>query len=171
MPMDKITLDRISTAHPLVFDELLCIYEEISQNVDTAFSKVRFTDVFRTFEQQAGLYAKGRTAPGKKVTWAKPGQSYHNYGLAVDIAILLDKNRDGRFESASWDTQADWNRNRLSDWLEVVSIFDAYGWQWGLFNSKGRRYDLPHFQKTFGYTTKQLMSLPKDGQGYPKILT
>ena len=50
----------------------------------------------RTMEEQAALYAKGRTAGGKIVTKAKPGQSYHNYGLAFDWVPLkaAPKNKD-----------------------------------------------------------------------------
>lgn len=33
---------------------------------------------YRSNEEQAAEYAKGRTAPGKIVTFAKPGQSKHN---------------------------------------------------------------------------------------------
>lgn len=39
----------------------------------------------RTIAEQNGLYAKGRTAPGLKVTNAKGGDSPHNFGLAVDL--------------------------------------------------------------------------------------
>jgi len=34
---------------------------------------------FRTFEEQAAEYAKGRTKPGRIVTWAGPGESNHNF--------------------------------------------------------------------------------------------
>lgn len=39
---------------------------------------------FRSFEEQLALFAQGRTKPGRIVTKAKPGESYHNYGLAFD---------------------------------------------------------------------------------------
>lgn len=39
----------------------------------------------RTIGEQDELYAKGRTAPGPKVTNAKGGQSPHNFGMAVDL--------------------------------------------------------------------------------------
>ena len=44
----------------------------------------------RTLEEQAALYAQGRTTPGKIVTRAKPGQSAHNYGCAIDIVPLVN---------------------------------------------------------------------------------
>lgn len=51
---------------------------------------------FRTPQRQDQLYAQGRTAPGKIVTQATGWKSWHQYGVAVDIALL----DDGRW---SWD--------------------------------------------------------------------
>jgi peptidoglycan L-alanyl-D-glutamate endopeptidase CwlK len=42
-----------------------------------------------TDEEQAALYAKGRTAPGVPVTFARAGKSMHNRGLAFDIAPVV----------------------------------------------------------------------------------
>lgn len=169
MITDKLTLQRIETAHPLIRFELSVIYAFICEQVNSKYCKVRFTWVLRTDEQQNELYAKGRTKQGNIVTNAKAGQSYHNYGLAVDICLLLDKDKNGTFESVSWDTVFDGDGDGVADWLEVVKIFNRYGWQWGLINSKGNRYDLPHFQKTFGYRTWDLKQMPKDENGYPII--
>jgi peptidoglycan hydrolase-like protein with peptidoglycan-binding domain/predicted chitinase len=51
--------------------------------------EVFLTSTFRSRLDQAKTYAQGRTAPGKVVTNAKPGQSLHNYypSLAFDIAF------------------------------------------------------------------------------------
>lgn len=54
----------------------------------------------RTMDEQARLYAQGRTIPGHIVTNAKPGQSAHNYGLAVDIVPLVDGKPDWAFNAA-----------------------------------------------------------------------
>ena len=43
----------------------------------------------RSMQEQAELYAQGRSKPGRIVTYAKPGQSAHNYGLALDFCPLL----------------------------------------------------------------------------------
>jgi surface antigen len=43
----------------------------------------------RTVDEQDELYAKGRTAPGDIVTYVRGGDSWHNYGLAVDLAIAF----------------------------------------------------------------------------------
>ena len=47
------------------------------------------TCTLRTMEEQAVCYAQGRTTPGHIVTRAKPGQSAHNYGLAIDIVPIV----------------------------------------------------------------------------------
>ncbi len=58
------------------------------------FFKARELDItiniisgIRTFAEQDRLYAKGRTAPGAKVTNARGGYSNHNFGLAFDVGI------------------------------------------------------------------------------------
>lgn len=48
------------------------------------------TCTLRDNAEQAKLYAQGRTAPGKIVTNAKPGQSKHNIGMAYDVVPLRD---------------------------------------------------------------------------------
>lgn len=50
----------------------------------------------RTMTEQAQLYALGRTRRGRKVTNAKPGDSYHNYGLAVDLCLKEPVKEKGR---------------------------------------------------------------------------
>lgn len=169
MNLDALTLERIKTAHPLLRSELLCIYKEMSESIKNPFVKVRFSWVRRSRAEQNKMYAQGRTTKGPIVTWVKEDGSFHYYGLAVDIVFLIDKDKNGTFEAASWDTLADWDKDGIADWLECARIFMFYGWQWGLINSKGKQYDLPHFQKTFGLSIKQLRALPKDAEGYPII--
>jgi peptidoglycan L-alanyl-D-glutamate endopeptidase CwlK len=53
----------------------------------------RISDGRRTMAQQRDIYAQGRTKPGKVVSNAKPGQSAHNFGYAVDL-WPLDGNGD-----------------------------------------------------------------------------
>lgn len=48
------------------------------------------TCTLRSLDEQEKLYAIGRTAPGKRVTNAKPGTSAHNWGLAIDIVPLIN---------------------------------------------------------------------------------
>lgn len=150
---DNITLQRIQQAHPALREELGKIYEDICKAL-TGRSICRFAYVVRTFAEQKALYDQGRTKPGKKVTNAGPGLSYHNYGLAVDIVLLKDKDGNGTFETASWETEIDFDGDGQADWQEIVTIFKQYGWTWG---GNWKFTDKPHFEKTFGYPVRALL--------------
>lgn len=163
MAADKVTLDRIKFMHPKVREELLNDYNYINDKLLGKGVRLRFAYTYRSPEEQNALYAQGRTklfdSNGKrlgKVTNAKAWQSIHNFSLAFDIVLLLDKDLDGNFESASWDTVKDFDKDGKSDWMEVVSYFKSKGWTWGGdFKSIP---DAPHFQKDFGLTWQQMKS-------------
>lgn len=87
----------------------------------------------RTIEQQDALYAQGRTAPGKIVTNAKGGQSWHNFGCAVDCDPL---NPDGTI---------DWNAQHPA-WKAMEAAGVAVGLVAGA--NWVRFVDAPHFQLT-----------------------
>lgn len=158
--MDKVTLQRIELLHPLVRDEVKKIYKEICEALNGK-AICRFAYTTRTFAEQALLFAQGRTAPGKIVTQARAGRSYHNYGLAIDIVLLVDTDANGTNETASWETNKDFDSDGKADWQEVVAIFKQYGWEWG---GDWRFSDTPHFQKTFGKSINQLLQLHSNKQ-------
>lgn len=83
----------------------------------------------RSFAEQDALFALGRTKPGKVVTNAQAGESYHNFGLAFDFCLL----RQGR---ALFD-------QREPDWKKFVKIAKDHGFEWGGDFSNP---DFPHFQ-------------------------
>lgn len=49
---------------------------------------IKLISGLRSYEEQAALYAQGRTAPGNKVTNARAGHSNHNFGIAFDIGVF-----------------------------------------------------------------------------------
>lgn len=51
---------------------------------------VIITSTYRDAESQNKLYAQGRTEPGRKVTNAKAGQSYHNWRVAFDFCPIVN---------------------------------------------------------------------------------
>lgn len=106
------------------------------------------TDGFRSSSEQDQLYAKGRTVPGNVVTQARGGESYHNYGLAVDFAL---KNAAGQ---PIWDMAYDGNGNGKADWMEVVDLAKDLGFDWG-GDWPGFK-DYPHLQMDFGLSISQL---------------
>ena len=145
---DKPTLDRIQTLHPKLREEASSIYTEICE-ILKGKAMCRFAYTLRTFAEQDALY---NAKP--QVTKAKGGQSYHNYGLAIDIVLIVDKDGNGTFETASWDVKSDFDGDGQADWMEVVAIFKRHGWEWG---GDWKFYDAPHFQKTFGLSVVQLL--------------
>jgi len=102
----------------------------------------------KTLRKQATLYAKGQITSGDKVKYADAGQSYHNYGLAVDIVLLLPKGKVSR------DMTIDLDNDGMSDWGEIVHVFKNYGWKWGGDWSSFKDY--PDFEKSLGYSVKEL---------------
>lgn len=151
---DQKTLERIQLLHPKLRDEANAIYDEICAAL-TGSAMCRFAYTLRTFAEQDALYAQGRSKPGSKVTNAKGGQSYHNYGLAIDIVLLVDKDGNGTFEEASWDTKSDFDKDGKSDWQEIVAIFKRHGWTWG---GDWKFVDAPHFEKPMGKSVADLLA-------------
>lgn len=105
--------------------------------------------VFRSNVEQARLYAIGRTAPGRRVTNARPGASAHNRteGIlpasdAFDACPMID----GR---PSWETEG----AELEIWDEMGNAAALFGLQWGrFFDSLGG--DWAHFEYQRGMITK-----------------
>lgn len=153
--MDQFTLDKIKLLHPRVREEAGHIYSEICDRLKgSAFCRFLFT--LRTFAEQDALYAQGRTKPGAIVTKARGGSSYHNFGVAIDIVLVVDTNKDGKYDTAKWDTKTDFDGDKIADWMEVVQVFKEYGWEWG---GDWKFTDAPHFQKTFGKSVRELLAL------------
>ncbi|WP_082707910.1 M15 family metallopeptidase [Paenibacillus sp. DMB5] len=107
------------------------------------------TQGMRTIAEQNALYAQGRTKPGNIVTNARGGSSYHNYGLAIDFALLLP---DGK--TVSWDTSRDGNNDKMADWQQVAQEAKKLGFAWGGDWTSFKDYS--HLEMTFGLTTEQL---------------
>ncbi|KJL04953.1 M15 family metallopeptidase [Priestia aryabhattai] len=120
--------------HPVVEEKK----NKLVQQANDQGISIVITEGFRSKEEQDKLYAKGRTEEGNIVTYSKGGQSYHNYGLAIDFAIRL---KDGR---VVWDMEYDGNHNNQSDWMEVVDIAKGLEFEWG-GDWQGFK-DYPHFQ-------------------------
>lgn len=96
------------------------------------------TCTLRTPEDQAALYAQGRTAPGRIVTWAKPGQSLHEQRPGETGARALDV-VPMRLGKPVWGTRgADGEL-----WARVGALGEAAGLEWG---GRFRKRDFPHFQ-------------------------
>jgi len=99
------------------------------------------TSTYRDNESQAALYAQGRTQPGKIVTNAKPGQSYHNYRYAFDFAPQVN----GKIA---------WNDTQL--FIRCGLIAENQGLEWA---GRWQKFqELAHCQYTAGLTLADLQA-------------
>lgn len=102
---------------------------------------IRITAGHRTHAEQQRLYNQGRTTPGNIVTNARPGQSIHNFGLAIDYVLV---NED--------DTNVSWAVTK--QWRRVGAIGKQLGFQWGGDWTSFRDY--PHLDLQRGMSLANL---------------
>ena len=98
--------------------------------------ELMLTSTYRNKKAQDELYAQGRTAPGRIVTNAKGGQSFHNYKVAYDVVPLVSG-------KAMWDI-------KHPSWHIVGGLGKAAGLDWA--GDWKRFREFPHFQYTGGLT-------------------
>jgi len=122
---------NLSDLHPKV--KTLCeqfIASCAKQNID-----VLITSTYRDAESQNALYAQGRTLPGKKVTNAKGGQSFHNWRVAFDFVPIVNG-------------KAMWADTAL--FTKCGEIAESVGLEWA---GRWKTFmELAHCQQTFGLT-------------------
>jgi len=138
----------IDTLHPLIKQRAIDFVADVNKTLGIDLHVVQ---ALRTIDEQNALYAKGRTAPGAVVTNAKGGSSYHNYGLAFDVAPFVN----GKL-------------NYNIDWNPVAAIGKKHGFKWG-GDFKSIK-DKPHFEDGFGHSVHDLYALSqKQGKTYLDI--
>lgn len=87
---------------------------------------------YRSIEEQAALYAQGRTTPGRIVTNARAGESAHNTRQALDVYPL----HNGKLAGLD-------NPTGRALWARLGAIGKAAGFTWG---GDWRMRDYPHFE-------------------------
>ena len=107
----------------------------VANNID-----LLITSTYRDKDSQDALYAQGRTAPGKIVTNAKGGESYHNYKCAVDVVPLVNGKPD-------WD-------GSHPVWAKIGELGKTAGLEWAGEWKKFK--ELAHFQYIGGLTLADL---------------
>lgn len=81
---------------------------------------------YRDADAQAALYAQGRTTPGPIVTDARPGESFHQYRVALDFCPIING-------KCQWDDIATFTRVGLiaeglgMEWAGRWTAFREYG--------------------------------------------
>ncbi|PWU68327.1 M15 family metallopeptidase [Gracilibacillus dipsosauri] len=154
--MGKVSLNTLidrskkkfgSGLHPVVRESTI----ELIKRAYNEGVRIQISDGFRSFAEQNELYAKGRTKSGSIVTNARGGQSYHNYGLAVDFFLV---SADGK--KAIWNTRVDLDKDGKRDWMEVVAIAKQLGFEWG--GDWSSFPDYPHLQMSGRLSISQLQA-------------
>lgn len=141
---------KIEDLHPIVQVKCRRFLDECEHGLLPMYDVI-ITSTYRDAESQNALYAIGRTKPGRKVTNAKAGQSYHNWRVAFDIVPT-------RHGTPVWGTKGDGIDAKPADdatddlelWQTIGAIGKACGLEWAGDWTKFREY--PHFQYTGGLT-------------------
>ena len=130
---DRYSEERISLLHPKVRET----FTNFINDCEIAFGiTLRIMMGFRSISEQNELYNHGRNGDKRPiVTNAKGGQSFHNFGLAVDLCEMDEKT----------DSQIDWKY----DMGLLVPIAQNYGIDWG--GGWHHIVDKPHFEARLGY--------------------
>jgi peptidoglycan L-alanyl-D-glutamate endopeptidase CwlK len=113
----------------------------------------------RSWTAQAALYAQGRTKPGRIVTKAPPGSSWHNYGLAIDLGLF----QNGVYLDEKKPALAEVLYNQIGNIAEKHGIEWAGNWK--------NFPEGPHFQVTFGLTLKEARArMEANGKDIQKLV-
>ena len=138
--LDNATQTKIQLLHPTIREEVKHLVNEANSKLAPNV-QIRIVQGLRTFAEQDALFLKR-----PRVTRAKGGQSNHNYGVAIDFALLINGTE------ISWDMKKDMDNDNQADWIEVVQTFVKAGWYWG--NTFG---DFPHLTKVKESSWKELL--------------
>lgn len=136
----KRTIENLGSLNKKALAKLEPFVTAAEQAMEKHGVKVEVISGLRSWVAQAALFAQGRTKPGRIVTKARPGSSWHNYGLAIDL---------GLFSNGVYLDEVDPKRaDRL--YQEIGAIASRMGVEWA-GNWKSFT-ETPHFQVTFGLT-------------------
>lgn len=150
--METKSLERLQQLHPLIRDKAIDAYNQ-AVKVTPKGVHPYIDQTYRTFEESDRLYnqphdGKDNDGDGRideadeKVSNAKGGQSWHNYGLALDFHLQING-------------KDIWDENN-PNWKVVVNIFKQHGFTWG-GDWTGFK-DYPHLEYKGGYTLSQLQA-------------
>lgn len=140
--MDDVSEARLSLINP----QLARLIHQLSDRLAQENITIRVTQGMRSWMEQQKDYAQGRTSPGKIITAAQAGYSWHQFGMAVDVVPMVNDEPD-------WNDGAKWNR--------IVAIAESLGLTSG--TSWG---DRPHLQLTGKFPktpTDEVRQLYRDG--------
>lgn len=136
---------KLELVYPDIRTRILRVYQDMKEHYGLT---MRACQGLRSWKEQDQLYAQGRNIRGPLVTWARGGQSCHNYGAAVDSCFVgedpwLEEHPKAEAEHL---------------WKEYGKFVEAHGLKWGGKFPEKRR-DRPHAELTYGLSITQLREL------------
>ena len=120
-------------------------------------------ETYRSFERQMECYQQGRefqngvwvvTDPKAVVTKAKPGMSFHAYGLAWDTVADGDDTKAGVQWSWGDTYKAKDGTIQKIQWKKMGSIAKSLGLEWA--GDWVQFTELPHVQNRYGFKISEL---------------
>lgn len=112
---------------------------KVLEHMEKIGQPVRIVEGYRSLERQQELYNQGRLNSGKIVTNAKPGQSMHQYGIAVDYVFR----KEGYNASDS-------------QWQLLGAVGKLHGFDWG--GDWTGFIDKPHMEMSLGHTWREFQA-------------
>tara|TARA_R110002126_G_scaffold52090_8_gene142040 strand:- start:1635 stop:2096 length:462 start_codon:yes stop_codon:yes gene_type:complete len=152
--MDARTEKNLSTLVPEVQDNFRAFMVEAQALAASKGLEYRAICGTRDWDEQARLYAQGRTAPGKIVTKAPPGNSFHNFGLAIDCGVF----RGGKYLDDDEPKTADKFHR------EAAKLAKAHNLRWG--GDFRTIYDAPHYEYNTPFSLTELRNKRGKGEKY-----
>lgn len=151
-----MTSDPVSQARlHIVLPDLARAWSKVRDKFfDMHGLQIRVTQGYRTYTDQWAIYAQGRKKDFKGqwivvdkkkiVSQARGGESFHNFGLALDSAFM----GDDPYLANSSDSKNLWN--------EYGKLCGQYGLEWG---GTWKVPDRPHCQMTLGISLSELQMI------------
>lgn len=116
------TADKIKLLHPAVRQRFYNFVREIQERLGY---NVKITSSYRTFADQIRLH-------NENASNAKPGYSFHNFGMAIDINL-----QKGNTVIKKASSKSDWQKSG------VLEVAEKNGLSWG--GEFSNYYDPVHF--------------------------
>ena len=135
---DDLSNKEIDKLDPKIKGKVRAFLKEAEKKHNIILRIVPNGGGLRDCERQNELYEQGRSTSGNIVTNAKCGQSWHNFGLAIDVVQI--KNGQALWKNDNWQMIGDIGKKMGFEW----------GGDWKNFK------DLPHFQYTNNKTLAQM---------------
>jgi hypothetical protein len=149
---DKHTNERIEKLHPSIRAKTIKFINTVQDQLNINL-RVTTDGGYRSLEDQLRLYCNDKNSgicqgvakwddTGDWKSNAKPGESFHNYGLAVDMVEITKAGRP----------------NWAPDWKKIARIGEKIG-----FTQPLPKKDAGHFEMRQGFTAKQLKGFTDSG--------